>query len=155
MLAKRGRTTPTSKPMDAAPAAIFIAHDPQCRHMTGNRMAHALLRTQPGSNLSKSAPDDERLTSYRFMNRGVELHPDDLPVQRAAFSKRPVRNCELEVVLEDGDMINLLGDAVPMLDENGRVRGSVGVLIDITERKRADDHLRQSQKLESLGLMAA
>jgi prefoldin subunit 5 len=26
------------------PAVIFIAHDPQCRQMTGNRMTHELLR---------------------------------------------------------------------------------------------------------------
>jgi signal transduction histidine kinase/CheY-like chemotaxis protein len=50
--------------------------------------------------------------------------------------------------------VTLLGDAVPMLDEDGRRRGAVGVFVDITEHKRAEGRLREAQKLESLGLLA-
>ena len=140
--------------MDAAPAAIFIAHDPGCRHISGNRMAYNLLRAQPGANLSKSGPDDTRLDHCRFVRDGLEIQPAHLPVQVAASTGQAVRNCEIEAVFEDGASLNLLGDAVPMLDENGRSRGAVGVLLDITERERAHQRLRQAQKLESLGLLA-
>lgn len=151
---ERVRAAELEAVMDAAPVAIFITQDPECQQMSGNRMAYTLLHAQPGSNLSKSAASSEGLTSCRFMKNGIEIPPRDLPIQRAAFTGRAVRNYEIDVVFENGTSINLLGDAVPMLDEIGRVRGAVGVLMDITEHKRAEQRFRQAQKLESLGLMA-
>ena len=50
--------------------------------------------------------------------------------------------------------MNLVGDAVPLLDEHGRSRGALGVLSNITELKRAETRLREAQKMESLGLLA-
>jgi PAS domain S-box-containing protein len=151
---ERARAAELEAVMDAAPAAIFIAHDTGCRYMSGNRMAHNLLRRQHGRNLSKSAPDGDRPVNFRAMKDGVEIPPEGLPVQKAAFTGQPVRDFELDVVFEDGDTLNLLGDAVPMFDEDGQPRGAVGVLSDITGRKRAEKRLREAQKLESLGLLA-
>jgi PAS domain S-box-containing protein len=48
--------------------------------------------------------------------------------------------------LEDGTSIDLLGNAEPLLDDNGRPRGAVGVLSDITERKQAEARLRESEE---------
>ncbi len=48
----------------------------------------------------------------------------------------------------------VLGNAVPLLGEDGRPRGAVGTFTDITERKRNQERLRQTQKLESIGLLA-
>jgi len=122
--------------------------------MSGNRTAHTLLQREPGKNLSKSASEGERPANFRAMKDGIEIPPQELPVQKAAATGQPVRNYELDVVFEDGATLNLLADAVPMLDEDGRPRGAVGILSDITELKRAERRLRESQKLESLGLLA-
>ena len=44
----------------------------------------------------------------------------------------------------------MLGYGTPLLDTQGRTRGAVHVLVDITERKRAEDELRESRaKLEA------
>jgi signal transduction histidine kinase/CheY-like chemotaxis protein len=88
------------------------------------------------------------------MKDGVEIPSQELPLPKAAFTGQPVRGYELDIVFEDGVTVNLLGDAVPLLDEDGRSRGGVGVLSDVTELKRAEARLRDSQKLESLGLLA-
>ncbi len=43
---------------------------------------------------------------------------------------------------------------VPLRDEAGNVVGAVSLWLDITGRKRVEEQLRHSQKLESLGLLA-
>lgn len=42
----------------------------------------------------------------------------------------------------------------PRVDANGTVIGVLGVATDVTERKQLEEQLRQSQKLESVGLLA-
>jgi len=75
----------------------------------------------------------------------VEILAQDLPIQCAARTGQPVRNCDVTVVLENGTAIDLLGNVEPMLGDNGRPQGAVGVLSDITEQKRAEATLRQSR----------
>ena len=78
------------------------------------------------------------------MKDGVELRPDQLPVQMAATGVE-VRDFEEEVVFEDGKSVHLLGHAMPLRDETGQVRGSVASFVDITERKRAEEAIHQSE----------
>jgi PAS domain S-box-containing protein len=151
---ERARAVELQALMDAAPAAIFVAHDRACSSMTGNRAAYDLLRMPPGCNLSKSPPDGEQPAKFRLMKDGIEIPPSELPVRMAASTGQPLRDSEVELVFEDGATVNMLGDAVPMLDDQGHSRGAVGVFVDITGRKRAEARLREAQKLESLGLLA-
>ena len=52
---------------------------------------------------------------------------------------------EIEVeedYVEDGNSRTVLTRKVPLLDDNGEVRGVIGVFTDITDRKRAEDLIR-------------
>jgi PAS domain S-box-containing protein len=131
--------------MDAAPAAILLAHDTEARRITGNRRAYELLRQIPGDNLSKAAPEQELVNNRRVLVDGVEVPADELPFHRVAHSGQPLRNYQLQYLFEDGSAIDLLGNAHPLLDADGRPRGAVAVLIDVTETKRAADALRQNE----------
>jgi PAS domain S-box-containing protein len=127
------------------PAVIFIAHDPQCRQMTGNRMTHELLRLPEGANVSKSASPEEQPRNFRSMRNGQEIPADQLPVQQAAQG-REVRDYELDIIFEDGKEHIIFGNATPLRDTSGKPRGAVGVFMDITERKRAEEKLRESEE---------
>jgi signal transduction histidine kinase/CheY-like chemotaxis protein len=55
---------------------------------------------------------------------------------------------EQEIVVErpDGSRRTALAHANPFCDESGRVVGAVNILVDITERKRAEDAVRESDR---------
>ena len=147
------RSTELRAVMDAMPVAVFISRDAGCRNVIGNRSAYQLLREPPGSNLSKSTSDGQQ-PAFRAIQDGKEIPSHELPLQKAAATGQSVYDIELELAFQDGTRANTIGNAVPLLDSEGRARGAVAVLVDITERKRTEERLRHAQKLESIGLLA-
>ena len=131
--------------MEAVPAMMFFAHDPQCRQMTGNRAARQLLRLSEGRSVSKSAPEPQRPTNFRVVKDGRELATEELPVQIAASTGCEVRDTEVTLAFDDGTYKDIFGNAVPLFDDSGKTRGAVAVFVDITERKRAEEELRLSE----------
>ncbi|MFN7915168.1 MAG: PAS domain-containing sensor histidine kinase [Vicinamibacterales bacterium] len=130
--------------LDAAPAAIWIAHDPECRRITGSRFAAELLRMRPGDNLSKSAgPEAPRHFTVRV--NGRDLEPHELPVQRAARGEE-VRDFEEELVFEDGSRRSLFGSALPLRDGAGQARGAISAFVDVTALKQAEARMREAQQ---------
>ena len=79
------------------------------------------------------------------MKDGKEIPLPELPMQKAAATGQAVRDSEMDFVFEDGVTVNVLGDAVPLLDESGRPRGAIGSFVDITERKQAEKALEESE----------
>lgn len=77
------------------------------------------------------------------MKDGRELRLDELPAQRAARGEA-VRDFEFSIVFDDGTVRDLLGYGTPLLNEQGQPRGAVHVLVDITDRKRAEEQLRSN-----------
>lgn len=131
--------------LEAATVAIWIAHDPQCRHITGNAYADQLIMNVPrGGNISRSAKPGEAAVSYKVFRNGKELKPDELPAQVAAATGQAVNDQELDLVFPDGRTVHLLMGALPLFDAQGRVRGSVATGTDITRMKQAEEALRES-----------
>ncbi len=143
---ERARAVELEAIMDAVPVPTFISRDPECREMIGSRASYELLRVHPGSNLSKADPDRPEVAHFRAMTGGQEIPVQDLPTQRAAASGETIRNYEFDFVFDDGSCRTVLGDAVPMWDESGRPRGAVAAFLDITERKQAEQRLRDSEQ---------
>src|SRR5215468_3701147 len=141
--------------MEAMPAVVLIAHDPDCRVISGNRIAQESLRMPKGSNISKSAPDGQKPTHFKVLSGGVELLPHELPVQSAARGIE-VRGNEHEVVFDDGERRHFYGNAMPLRDEAGNVRGAISAFVDITGRVLAEESLREAdrRKDEFLAMLA-
>jgi PAS domain S-box-containing protein len=127
--------------LDAVPTPVILVHDPDSTHMTGNRSADELLQQQRGSEASLSAPPGVKPRHFKAFKGGRELKPDELPAQRAARGEQ-VKDFEFSLVFDDGATRDLLGYGTPLLDKQQRPRGAVHVLVDITERKRAEDALK-------------
>jgi PAS domain S-box-containing protein len=135
--------------MDAVPATIFIARDPGCLTMFGNRAVERLLQVPPNANISASAPGIERPADFRICRDGKVLEPEDQPMQVASHTGLPVEGTEFELRFDDGRSVWLYGNTVPLLDEAGAPRGAVGAFLDISERKLAErEAVRVRQKNE-------
>ena len=77
------------------------------------------------------------------------VHPDDLPVatetmSRAIAEKGEYRQ-EYRIIWPDGSVRWVEGRAKPVYDEGGQCLKMSGFIVDITERKQAEDALRLSE----------
>ena len=140
---ERQRAAELATLLEAVPTPVIIVHDPDSLHMTGNRAADELLRQPRGAEMSLSAPDQLRPRHFRAMKDGRELTLDELPAQRAARGEN-VQDFEFSIVFDDGTSRDVLSYGTPLLDDEGRPRGAVHVLVDITARKQAESVLHDT-----------
>ncbi|HTU41059.1 MAG TPA: PAS domain S-box protein [Candidatus Aquilonibacter sp.] len=139
---ERARATELQTILDTLPIPVLIARDPQCLRIDANRAGARHLGVPLGSNVSLSALAGQK-APFHFERDGVVIPPKELPLQRTVEAKAPVQDVPIKLVLEDGTEKYELGNAAPLLDENGRVRGAVAAAVDITERVQAEQALRQ------------
>ena len=79
----------------------------------------------------------------------------DYPVTRAILTGQVQPAMTLGIRRPDGELSWAVFRAVPTRDPpTGRINGAVVTFFDITERKRFEEKLRHTQKLESLGVLA-
>ena len=138
----------------AIPAPVLIAKDANCVDMIGNPAAYELYRAPPGANLSKSAPVGQAPANFEIFQNGRRLPPEQLPIRKAA-AKRRVSGEEIELRFVDGDSIYLLGNALALFNDAGEVRGAVAAFADVTELKRTEAALRESEERLKFALDAA
>jgi two-component system cell cycle sensor histidine kinase/response regulator CckA len=127
--------------IDAAPVTIF-ALDENERTTLWNKAA-------------------ERLWGWRadeVLGQPVTMVPDHT---RAEFEDSLARNRRGESTLtetqwqqRDGTIRDVLVSRAPIVDTEGRVVGTMGVVVDITALKHLEEQLRQAVKMEGIGRLA-
>jgi two-component system cell cycle sensor histidine kinase/response regulator CckA len=110
-------------------------------------------------------PNVQKVLGYTVeeMGTGLEtwvslLHPEDSArVQAelsAAVERDEVFHCEYRFRKKAGDYAALLDRGLIIRDAGGKPARMVGAMIDLSERKRLEDQLRDVQKLEAVGRLA-
>ena len=148
---ERERAAELQTIMDTVPAAVSIAHDQMCQVIIGNRALYDLLRMPSQSNTSLTAPPDQRPSHFKIFIDGIQPPPNELPLQVSAATGVKIRGIEEDVVFDDSRVVHLLGNVVPLFDEQGQSRGAIAAFVDITERKLAEEHIQvQLERLRAL-----
>jgi len=92
-------------------------------------------------------PDKAKLTREVFLQR---IHPEDRPAYEseinAAVAERRNWESDYRIVLPDASVkyVHAIGKAT--FDKSGDILEFVGTVLDITERKRAEEELRQAEE---------
>src|SRR6185369_10669981 len=110
---------------DLVPAGVLIAEDGQTGTVRGNRYVSELL-------------GEESVTSLHLLEGDAELRPEDQPLMKAIRLERAVPSYEGVLVRADGRRVAVMISAAPLMSADGSVRGGIGVIIDISERKRGE-----------------
>ena len=67
-----------------------------------------------------------------------------------------MRNYEEEIRFDDGQVVHVYGNAVPLRDPSGEPRGAIGAFVDVTRLKQAEAAMREAdrRKDEFLALLS-
>jgi PAS domain S-box-containing protein len=122
--------------LEALPAAVY-ATDAAGRITYYNEAAADLWGHRP--ELGKS----EWCGSWKlFWPDGSPLPHDQCPMAMALKEKRPIRGVEAIAERPDGTRVPFVPYPTPMFDSSGTLIGAVNMLVDITDRKRAEEAVR-------------
>jgi PAS domain S-box-containing protein len=87
----------------------------------------------------------------------VALFPDPeirrSMVERLRLERR-VSNEEVELRRRDGAIVHVVETVVGSFDDAGELAELTGYVFDVTDRKKAEDQLRQAQKMDAIGQLA-
>jgi PAS domain S-box-containing protein len=132
--------------IDMIPAYIY-AKDAKSRFTAANKLVANRMGTIPEGLIGK--------TDFDFYPREMaeKFYNDE---QALIQSGQPLIDCE-EVAHDSITGMDrvLLTSKIPLRDEHGRLSGVVGIGFDITERKAAEQRMASSDRLESIGRLAA
>ena len=127
-----------------APVPIAVAHDPECLFISANAALARLLGVPETTNISL-APRPGEDPPYRIQRDGHDIPVHELPIQFAMANRTHVANV-IEILRADGVLVHVQNDVEPLYDRHGVVCGCVSVCVDMTERKRVEDVLREADR---------
>ena len=137
-----------------------VSHTGSWRH----ELSSGLVTLSPeGLRIWGINPDEPASTAESFYGR---LHPEDRPIVEQTYGAARLKKAEFEwdsrIVLPDGAVKSIRTVGHPILNQSGDLVEFVGTFMDVTERKQAEEALRQAQadlahvsRVTTLGEMAA
>ncbi|MBR1159965.1 PAS domain-containing sensor histidine kinase [Bradyrhizobium elkanii] len=118
--------------LEALPAAIYTT-DAKGRINFYNRAAVEMAGRTP-------QPGDEWCVTWRlYWPDGSPLPHNECPMAVALRENRPVRGAEAVAERPDGKRVPFIPYPTPLRDAAGNLVGAINMLVDISERKRAEN----------------
>ncbi|MGX9147985.1 PAS domain S-box protein [Mesorhizobium sp. 128a] len=119
--------------LDALPVAVYTT-DPHGTITYYNRAAADLAGREP-----EIGKDKWCVTFKLFTPDGNELPHDECPMAIALKENRPVHNQRAIAQRPDGSFFPFQPYPTPIRDETGNLTGAVNMLLDLTDRQRAEE----------------
>ncbi len=134
----RNRVQSLETLLNLLPVGILIVEDSSSDRVRINRYGAQLLgESGEGGDGAGIRP---ATTTLRIFQGERELPPGEQPLQRAAQSGQAVAAFEAHVLRSDGTRFEAMMSATPLLDDQGKARGAIAAILDITERRAAEAH---------------
>ena len=126
--------------IDALPAAIYTT-DAEGRLTHFNQLAVEFSGRMP------QLGTDEYCVTWRLYNPdGTPLPHNQCPMAIALKEGRAIRGAEVIVERPDGTRAWVTPYPTPMRDAEGKITGGINMVVDITERKKTEAALRESDR---------
>ncbi len=139
--------------MQVLPVGVAVSQDPESTVVTANMALSDLLGVSPGENIATRI-DPASTDAFAMYNEGRRLESADHPLLKCARTGQQSATFELEIKRPNGELIYLQSSASPLLNQDGNARGAVGAFINVTDRKRLEDLLRERADLLELATEA-
>ncbi|MCK1368045.1 PAS domain S-box protein [Bradyrhizobium sp. 62] len=118
--------------LEALPAAIYTT-DAEGRINFFNRAAAEMAGRTP-------QPGDEWCVTWKlYWPDGSPLPHNECPMAVALRENRPVRGAEAVAERPDGRRVPFIPYPTPLRDSEGKLVGAINMLVDISERKQAEN----------------
>jgi PAS domain S-box-containing protein len=125
--------------LESLPVAVYLA-DSEGRLTMYNQAAADLWGRRP------VLGEEKWYGSLKlFTADGMDLPHDSCPMAIALREGRPAQGVEVQAERPDGTRVAFLANITPFFDPAGNVTGAMNVLVDITDRKRAETELRRGE----------
>jgi len=99
---------------------------------------------------------DEWCGSWKIYHPdGITIMPHgECPMAICLKENRPIRGAEAIAERPDGTRVHFQPFPTPLRDDSGKLVGAINVLVDVTDRKQAEDELRESESRLSVAMTA-
>jgi two-component system cell cycle sensor histidine kinase/response regulator CckA len=125
--------------LESAPAGILVSAS-DGSFIFRNRLSEEIL----GGQVTGNAFDSERGYTIHHLD-GSLFQSNDLPLS-SALRGESAKDEELLIRYQNGEEKIVLASAMPIVTASGRISGAVATMLDITERKKAEEAMRESEE---------
>ncbi|HEY9627052.1 MAG TPA: PAS domain-containing protein [Coleofasciculaceae cyanobacterium] len=133
------------------PEGVIIADAASGEMILANERTNQIFQYAYELNLELTEYD-QRVPFRAYHPNGQIYAPEDYPLIRSLRTGEVITHEEMEIRFPDGNAIVIDASSSPIFDPQGQITSAIVVIQDITDRKRAEIALRQSQERAQLAI---